>query len=118
MAQNEPRAHRRPVRTALSLLLSVCVLFSLRAEAANNVPMIKWVDFKVSEAALKDAMQADVNSYGTERHISWIGLLSVLAVRYGGDFARYKKADLTKITDAYTAGQSMEELAGNEKLYA
>lgn len=59
---------------------------------------IKWVDFNVTSQALQDAYDADVASYEKEVHMNWIELLAYLACKNGGDFSKYKKADLQKLT--------------------
>lgn len=78
---------------------------------------IKWVDFDVTASALTDAMRIDVETHESARPVDWIALLSALAVKYGGDFARYKKEDLSTFVKAYTEGSSFVEIAKNEKLF-
>lgn len=105
---------------AAAWLLIWSVLFGASTPvsfAADTKPEIKWVDFTVTEAALKDAMNADINSHEAARPVNWVELLAALAVRYGGDFSRYKKDDLAKLTAAYTEGTSFVDLAKNEKLF-
>ncbi len=80
--------------------------------------LIKWVDFSVSVQALNDAYTVDVETYKSERHLSWIDLLSALACRYGGDFSGYKKADLTRIAESYMSGTDFSDMIKNQKLFA
>lgn len=61
----------------LAMLLPVLVI---PAEAK----LISWVDFKVSEEAMKVAMDVDIETSGQEMHISWIDILAVAACRTGG----------------------------------
>ncbi len=58
---------------------------------------IKWVDFSITASALSDTMEADISSYNEKIHIDWIEVLACLGTKYGGDFKRYKKADLNDI---------------------
>ena len=74
------------------------------ADSTDEKKYIRWVDFNVSAEALRNAMEADVTSHGSEREIDWVELLAVLAVRYGGDFARYKESDLKDIVEKYKHG--------------
>ena len=39
------------------------------ADGTGEKKYIKWVDFDVSEGALRDAMEVDVNSHGSECEI-------------------------------------------------
>ncbi len=61
---------------------------------------IKWVDFGVPYESLEYAMQQDIDSFDTEKHISWIDSLALAACRTGGkcDLKSVKKAvaDLKK----------------------
>jgi len=99
------------------LAAAACIyMCSVPAECADGA-RIKWVDFDVTAAALKEAMQADTDSWGEARHVDWIELLAALAVRYGGDFSRYKKSDLTAAAEMYLSGQDFCSIAKNEKLF-
>ncbi len=45
---------------------------------------IKWVDFQVPYESLEYAMEADIDTYDQEKHISWIDCLALAACRTGG----------------------------------
>lgn len=83
----------------------------------ENHEFIKWVDFKITYPALKDAMNADINSFDTEAHINWIEALSYLAAKNGGDFKNYKKADLEAYIKEIKGGKKNSELTKNLKYY-
>ncbi len=106
------KQHYRKKMAAVFLL--ICILF---AESVHGTAPIKWVDFDVTASALKDAMNTDIGSQSTNRKIDWIELLAALSVKYGGDFSKYKKSDLTKMVDAYIGGAAFSEIAKNEKLF-
>lgn len=109
------------------LILSLgaaCLAFTAARPAMNTEKAvqgdpqpIKWVDFNVSYEALCDAMEADISSYGTDRHDSWIDLLAYLAARNGNDFSKYKKKELTALTEKLRSGESMENLTKDLKYY-
>ena len=66
-------------RRIVILILTVCVLIlPVRAEP------IRWVDFSVPYESLKYSMDADIESFDKEKHISWIDILAVAACRTGG----------------------------------
>lgn len=79
---------------------------------------IKWVDFTPTEKVLRDTLALDMETYGTEPHIRMTSALTCLAVRYGGDFKKYKKSDLENIRERMEAGESPAEIAANEKLFS
>lgn len=111
---------KNTARNIFAIFLTITLLCSSSVRAESDIEKktyIKWVDFDVIASALRDAMKADIDTHGTERPISWIELLSALACKYGGNFSIYKNADLTKMCERYTAGESFAEIARNEKLY-
>jgi hypothetical protein len=78
---------------------------------------IKWVDFNVPYKVLEATLNLDVKSYGTETRLNWIELLAFLASKYGGNFKRYKKADLDNVVEELKTGKTMTEIAGGMKYY-
>ena len=68
---------------------------------------IKWVDFNVSYEALRDTMEADISSYGTDTHCSWIDMLAYLAAKNGNNFSGYNKKELTTAVGFYKLMQFM-----------
>ncbi|GHV08242.1 hypothetical protein FACS1894217_10360 [Clostridia bacterium] len=82
-----------------AVLLTAAVLTALPGSipASAKADYIKWVDFTPSYAAMKKALDIDVESQGGQ---SWIALLAYLGAKYGGDFARYKERDLEKFDPA------------------
>lgn len=98
--------------TAVSVI-SFCTLPSFAEDEGNY---IKWIDFDVTEKALKDTAQVDCDTHGSEKEYSWIDLLAVLAVKYGGNFSHYKKSDLDSIREKLDSGMSYSEIANNGKL--
>ncbi len=79
---------------------------------------IKWVDFKITDTAMRKAMKADIESKDSNIHINWIDLLSILAVKYGGDFSRFKEADLTALVKRITDGEKIEDITRDMKYYS
>lgn len=105
------------LRKLAACAAAVWMLASNTAAAAENKQSyIKWVDFTVTAQALQDAMQADIDSHAAKQPIGWIDLLAVLAVRYGGEFKRYRKADLNAVLQAIEDGKTPAEIANNDKL--
>ena len=114
-------------RRKMLLCLTAIVFLAVRVGSSAvfshpDVPAaastIRWVDLKVTAAAMRDAMQADIASYGSGRPLDWIVLLSILAARNGGDFRQYRTSQLDRVVEGLNAGQSPEDLAKNDRLYA
>ncbi len=114
---------RRLLLFALPVLaVSVCLALrpaftAVSSKTDASADFIKWVDFNVSYEAMSDAMEADISSYGTDSHCSWIDLLACLAAVNGNDFSNYKKSDLTALTDKLNGGSDIEELTKDLKYF-
>ena len=65
-------------RIVFCMILVCSLVVPVRAEP------IHWVDFQVEYPSLQYAMEADIASFETEKHISWIDILSLAACRTGG----------------------------------
>ncbi len=90
-------------------------MLPLGAKAENDY--IKYAEFNVTYQALCDALEADIESYGSDVHISWIDLLSFLGARYGGDFSKYKTTHLKDYEKRLAEGESAEEIGNDLKYY-
>lgn len=87
-------------------------------DSAKKKDFIHWVDFTVTNEALRQALRLDVDSYTSDCHLNWIKLLAYLAARYGGDFSRYKVSDMDVLAEKLQNGISMESLTDDMKYYA
>ncbi len=92
----------------------VFILFFAMAVPAGAAP-IKWVDFGVPYESMEYAMQQDIDSFDTEKHISWIDSLALAACRTGGkcDLKSVKKA----VADLKTEKAPAELLGETYKYY-
>ena len=78
---------------------------------------IKWVDYGVTEKAMSDALQIDLETYGSDIHISWIDILAYLGARYGGNFSSYKKADISTFVNKIKDGMTISEFSLKMKYF-
>lgn len=85
--------------------------------SGENNTHIKWIDFNVTKEALADAVKIDIDTYGNDNHVDFIELLSLLSVKYGGEFKRYKKADVEAFTEKLKNGDNPRDITANQKLY-
>ena len=113
--------------------ISIIYPFSLQASSSNliwgntinnnttaeNKKYIKWVDFGATYDVLDKTSKLDINSHNNNEPVkyNWIELISYLACKYGGNFKKFKQADLTALTDKLKNGSTMEELTKNLKNY-
>ena len=78
---------------------------------------IRWVDFTVPAEIMEKAFRLDINTCQAPVHLDWIELLAFLGARYGGDFSRFRQADLDSLAEALKNGTSMDTLAEGLKYY-
>lgn len=95
-------------RIVLSVLLAIVLVIPVRAEP------IRWVDFKVPYESLRYALDRDIDTFDSEKHLNWIDILSVAACRTGGACAL---ASVKKAASDLAGDQSPEELLGDLKKY-
>ena len=95
-------------RILFCFLLTLALALPVRAEP------IKWVDFSIPYEALQYAMEQDIATFDSEKHISWIDILALSACRTGGKcgLASVKKATADLKTD-----QSPQQLLGQTYKY-
>lgn len=105
------------------ILLGLCVAISDAAVqdnavyAADNKKYIKWVDFGISCAAMKQAMKYDVDSQSQKVKIDWIDLLAAASLQNGGKFADKRCDCIDKIAKRLQDGEKIEDIAGNSKYF-
>lgn len=122
--------------TALVLLLAAGIAMISLATAGKTQPVqavvqepvssgitgkkkgfIKYAEFNVPYLALKKAMNLDIESHSKGGNLSWIDLLAYLAARYGGDFKRYKSADMDALVNQLQT-KSLAEITGKMKYFS
>lgn len=90
----------------------------ITVDRAMDQDYIKWVDFKVTCEAMKQAYEYDVHSWKEEIHLPWIELLAYLGAKYGGDFSHYKQKDMEEIAEKLREGKvTMDELKKEMKYF-
>lgn len=81
---------------------------------------IKWVDYNVPLEIMEKTAKLDIDSHTKEGEvpIDWITLLSYLASKYGGNFKSFQQKDLDAIVERLKAGEKIEEITKEMKLYS
>ena len=112
------------------LCVTLCVFYSINASNSIEVnsddiesekkDYIKWVDFKVTNTALRQTAKLDIDSHKNNEEIkfNWIELLAYLACKNGGNFKNYKQSSLTDLVNKLKEGTTIEELTKDSKYYS
>ena len=79
---------------------------------------IHWVEFNVPADVMEKAFRLDMGTVQEEVHFNWVELLAYLGAKYGGDFERFRQADLDAVVEKLKSGSAMEEIAKDMKYYA
>ncbi len=106
---------KRIVLFAVTLVTGILTMLPLGAKAEDDY--IKYAEFNVTYQALCEALETDIESYGSKSHMSWIDLLSFLGARYGGDFTKYKTTHLREYEKRLKEGDTPEEIGKDLKFY-
>lgn len=85
--------------------------------SAGEKKFIKWVEFNACYGAMEKALTLDVKSHNKEIQLNWVELLSYLAVKYGGNFKKYKSRDMDELVSKLNKGQTIEQLTEKMKYY-
>ena len=111
------------------IVVAICSLFAVvisdetekpviaESEEITTEKYIKWVDFSVSYNALSDAMELDISTYGSEKHLSWIDTLSFLSCKNGGNWSGYKRSQLDNLVDSLSGEMTVDDLMATNKYY-
>lgn len=79
---------------------------------------IKWVEFNVTNEAMRKAYQYDIDTYGKDIHLSWVDLLAFLGAKYGGDFSGYQEEDMDDAAEILLKGEkTLKDLTEGMEYY-
>ena len=102
----------------ISLLLVIAIVTSTVISTvgfAENDDYIKWVDFKISYTVLRQAMQIDIDTYGSNTHIDWILLLAVAACYNGGSFEEKQNDKVNDTAERIKNGENPDDIIASLK---
>lgn len=110
-------------RVCIVLLAALTLFFGARAGtqavyAASAEGNIKWARLDVPLAAMRRAAQMDITAHQNGRALPFDQTLACLAAKYGGNWKRYRPADLDALAEKVNAGQSVQEIAAPLKGYS
>lgn len=110
--------------TFVSIVLTSTVSFFednassvISKNCGDSAKPIKWVDFDVTYEAMKKAMKADIDTYGSKTHIDWVDILAYLGAKYGGDFSLYDPDDMDDFVEELNSGTSIAALTKDMKYF-
>ena len=92
-----------------------------KSSASDSPPkkeFIKWVDFNITDSAMRKAMKMDIESKSSSVHLDWLELLAVLGHKYGGDFSKYRPQDLDALKKRLTDGENISDITQDMKYYS
>lgn len=115
---------KRRARSLLLILLCAATVLSstaygvCAAEAeTERKSYIRWMTFPIPEAALRKAMEIDIASHPAGPQIRWVDLLAYLGAKYGGNWKKYRAADMDALLSRLKSGENMAELTKKLKYY-
>ena len=100
------------------LLVAIMLMTQFAGQVDTKDSYIKYVEFNVTESALRSAIDLDISSQGEENKLDYITLLAYLGAKYGGDFSKYKYSDMTSFAEKIKNGESLDELTEDMTYFA
>lgn len=101
-----------------AILIASCNgVYSAEPDAVSKKGFIKYVEFNPTYDAMEKAMREDIRSHSEEIKINWIDILSFLAVKYGGDFKKYRESDIDAVVKRLKNGEQMSDISKDMKHY-
>ena len=100
------------------LLVAIMLMTQFAGQIDTKDSYIKYVEFNVTESALRSAIDLDISSQGEENKLDYITLLAYLGAKYGGDFSKYKYSDMTSFAEKIKNGESVDELTEDMTYFA
>lgn len=105
------------------ILISVLILGMLPVltgvSKGDKRDFIKYAEFNVCCSALEKALEYDISTHKNDEKvkIEWVQVLAYLGAKYGGDFKRYKEADLEQIVNRLKDGDKIKDITKDMKYY-
>ena len=100
------------------LLVAIMLMTQFAGQLDTKDSYIKYVEFNVTEEALKSAVELDISTQAEEIKLNYITLLAYLGAKYGGDFSKYKYSDMTSFAEKIKNGESVDELTEDMTYFA
>ncbi|MFT8887672.1 MAG: M23 family metallopeptidase [Ethanoligenens sp.] len=116
--------HKRWIeRAAIAVLSILLAFFSVSAgqkavTAGAQGGTVKWADFNVPLAAMQYALKLDIQTHTTTAPLHFADALAFLAAKYGGNWNRYRSADLDALRQQLQSGQTMQDITASMKNYS
>ncbi|MEE1218486.1 MAG: M23 family metallopeptidase [Ruminococcus sp.] len=99
------------------LVIAISIMTQVGGTDEKRESYIKYVEFNVTEKALREAVELDIKSEQEDVHIDCVTLLAYLGAKYGGDFKKYKYSNMTDFYNRVKNGESVEEITSKMQYY-
>lgn len=100
-----------------AVFLTLVFLIASAESEQQDKKYIKWAELNVSQKALEDAVQLDISTYDKLYHISFIDVLSYLAMKNGNSWSSYSKSQLDGMLEELGEIYTIDDLAGDNQYY-
>lgn len=88
-------------------------------EEKQDKDFVKWVDFNVTNEALRVAYEWDVSTYGEKVHVNWIDLLAYTAAKTGGDWKKGSTKEMDQFAKKLVGKEvTLEEAVKDMKYFS
>ena len=111
------------MKRIISVTIAMCVMVGIfmifTGVSSTEKDFIKYAEFNVCYDALEKALEYDIQSHKSDGKIKidWVQVLAYLGAKYGGDFTKYKEADMEEIVERLKNGEKIEDICAKIKYY-
>jgi len=85
----------------------------------NSNNLIKWLDFEVPSAIMRQALEYDINSHDSDNPVDWIELISYCAAKCWGEMPKGKKSkDIDDVMKRIQEGESLSDITSKIKNFS
>lgn len=108
---------------AVTLIFTVIISFFAGYSDKNPIPTqstdyVKWMEFNLSEKAMKKALELDMQSKDDDYPISWIDIIAYAACRNANNFKKDKLTSMDEFVQKIKDGNTVEEITKDMKYFS
>lgn len=115
------KKHRSSIAVTLIFALILC-FFAAYTERTpvptQNSDYIKWMEFNLTEKAMKKALEFDINSKDDDYPINWIDIIAYCACKNGNNFKKNKLDSMNEFVEKIKNGCTVEDITNDMKYFS
>jgi len=115
------KKHRSSIAVTLIFTLIICFFAAYTDKTpvpTQNSDYIKWMEFNLTEKAMKKALEFDINSKDDDYPVNWIDVIAYAACKNGNNFKKDKLNSMTEFAEKIKSGYTVEDITRDMKYFS